>query len=77
MRHHTSESPPTPASNNASRSDWTTLKRLSPYLWEYKWRVGLALAFMVGAKMSNVGVPILLKHLVDDMTITPALVAAE
>jgi ATP-binding cassette, subfamily B, heavy metal transporter len=72
MRHHTSDSPPVPSTGNAPRSDWATLKRLFPYLWQYKWRVGLALAFMVGAKMSNVGVPILLKHLVDDMTITPA-----
>ncbi len=53
------------------RSDWATLTRLFPYLWRYKWRVGLALAFMVAAKMANVGVPILLKTLVDDMTITP------
>jgi ATP-binding cassette, subfamily B, heavy metal transporter len=74
MRHHTSDSPPVPSTGNAPRSDWATLKRLFPYLWQYKWRVGLALAFMVGAKMSNVGVPILLKHLVDDMTITPARV---
>jgi ATP-binding cassette, subfamily B, heavy metal transporter len=72
MRHHTSDSPPPLSTNNTPRSDWSTLKRLFPYLWEYKWRVGLALAFMVGAKMSNVGVPILLKHLIDDMTITPA-----
>jgi ATP-binding cassette, subfamily B, heavy metal transporter len=72
MRHHTSDSSPVPSTGNAPRSDWATLQRLFPYLWQYKWRVGLALAFMVGAKMSNVGVPILLKHLVDDMTITPA-----
>jgi len=76
MRHHHSTSsdfpsavsPSTPA---APRSDWATLQRLLPYLWRYKWRVGLALAFMVAAKMANVGVPILLKTLVDDMTITP------
>ena len=36
-----------------------------PYLWHYKWRVVAALAFMVGAKVANVGVPLLLKHLVD------------
>ncbi len=71
MRHHTSDSPPVPT-NTAPRSDWATLTRLFPYLWRYKWRVGLALAFMVAAKMANVGVPILLKTLVDDMTITPA-----
>lgn len=72
MRHHTSNSTPPSSSPETPRSDWATLKRLFPYLWRYKWRVSLALAFMVGAKMSNVGVPILLKHLVDDMTITPA-----
>jgi len=54
-----------------SRSDGATLARLFPYLWHYKWRVLLALAFMVGAKVANVGVPILLKHLVDAMTIQP------
>ena len=49
------------------RSDWGTLKRLFPYLWHYKWRVMAALAFMVGAKLANVGVPLLLKQLVDTM----------
>ena len=39
-----------------------------PYLWRYKWRVAAALAFMVGAKVANVGVPVLLKSLVDRMT---------
>jgi ATP-binding cassette subfamily B protein len=50
-----------------TRSDWATLKRLFPYLWQYKWRVMAALAFMVGAKTANVGVPLLLKQLVDTM----------
>jgi ATP-binding cassette, subfamily B, heavy metal transporter len=50
------------------RSDWSTLSRLFPYLWIYKWRVVAALAFMVGAKMANVGVPLLLKNLVDSMS---------
>jgi ATP-binding cassette subfamily B protein len=57
--------PPTP------RSDWATLRRLFPYLWQYKWRVIAALAFMVAAKGANVGVPLLLKELVDAMTIQP------
>jgi ATP-binding cassette subfamily B protein len=48
-------------------SDWHTLRRLFPYLWQYKWRVIAALAFMVGAKVANVGVPLLLKELVDTM----------
>jgi ATP-binding cassette subfamily B protein len=52
-------------------SDWHTLARLFPYLWEYKWRVMAALSFMVGAKLANVGVPILLKNLIDQMTPQP------
>ena len=54
-----------------NRSDWATLQRLFPYLWEYKWRVLAALAFMVGAKVANVGVPLLLKNLVDAMSFKP------
>jgi ABC-type transport system involved in Fe-S cluster assembly fused permease/ATPase subunit len=53
-------------------SDWTTLKRLFPYLWEYKWRVMAALSFMVAAKLANVGVPVLLKSLIDSMTPQPS-----
>ncbi len=55
----------------AQRSDWATLRKLLPYLWFYRWRVGIALAFLVGAKMANVGVPILLKTLVDSLSIPP------
>ncbi|MCG2591163.1 ABC transporter ATP-binding protein/permease [Ramlibacter sp. XY19] len=53
------------------RSDWTTLKRLAPYLLQYKWRVIAALVFMIGAKLANVGVPMLLKELVDAMDLKP------
>ena len=49
------------------RSERDTLARLWPYLWAYKGRVMLALAFMVGAKLANVGVPLLLKDLVDTL----------
>ncbi|RYX89763.1 MAG: ABC transporter ATP-binding protein/permease [Comamonadaceae bacterium] len=59
-----------------ARTDWTTLRRLFPYLWEYKWRVIFALAFMIGAKVANVGVPMLLKTLVDAMTVKPGDTAA-
>ena len=48
-----------------------TLRKLFPYLWEYKWRVMAALSFMVGAKLANVGVPLLLKELIDAMTPQP------
>ncbi len=66
--------PPTPGmpgGEPARRSDWATLQRLLPYLWRYKWRVMFALGFMVAAKMANVSVPLLLKELVDAMTIPP------
>ncbi len=58
------------------RSDWSTLQRLFPYLWAYKWRVIAALSFMVGAKVSNVGVPLLLKELVDGVGLRPSDPAA-
>ena len=54
-----------------TKSDWSTLARLFPYLWTYKWRVMAALAFMVGAKLANVGVPLLLKNLVDALSLKP------
>ena len=60
-----------PVAQPLQGTDWSTLRRLFPYLWEYKWRVIAALAFMVGAKMANVGVPLLLKDLVDTMTPQP------
>jgi len=52
-------------------SDRATLRKLLPYLWQYRWRVILALGFMVGAKLANVGVPLLLKNLVDNLTLSP------
>jgi ATP-binding cassette, subfamily B, heavy metal transporter len=53
-------------------SDWKTLSRLWPYLWQYKWRVVIALGLMVCAKLANVSVPLLLKELVDAMSIKPS-----
>ena len=68
--------PGVPAQAAAPRSDWDTLKRLFPYLWDYKWRVMAALGFMVAAKVANVGVPLLLKDLVDTMSFKPGAAAA-
>jgi ABC-type transport system involved in Fe-S cluster assembly fused permease/ATPase subunit len=69
--------PPNPSKSSASssaapRSDFATLKTLLPYLWVYKWRVLFALLCLVGAKLANVGVPLVLKRLVDAMTISPS-----
>ena len=63
--------PPGAAPPPRTHTDWATLKRLFPYLWQYKWRAGAALAFMIGAKLANVGVPVLLKNLVDAMSFKP------
>lgn len=66
-----------PASENPTsttesrRSDRDTLARLWPYLWAYKGRVVLALSFMIGAKVANVGVPLLLKNLIDKLAPHP------
>jgi ATP-binding cassette, subfamily B, heavy metal transporter len=64
------------AAQPRAHTDWATLKRLVPYLWEYKWRALAALVFMVGAKLANVGVPMLLKTLVDSMSFKPGDVQA-
>ena len=62
---------PAVAPSSERSGDWATLQRLFPYLWAYKWRVSMALSFMVGAKVANVGVPLLLKTLVDNLTPQP------
>lgn len=65
-----SAGPPAPLDPPGTpRSDWTTLRKLLPYLWEYRIRVAVALGFLVAAKMANVGVPLLLKRLVDALSI--------
>ena len=66
----------TPARSPRQRSDWHTIRALLPYLWAYRWRVLIALACLVGAKAANVGVPVLLKRIVDDLTPGVAAVIA-
>jgi ABC-type transport system involved in Fe-S cluster assembly fused permease/ATPase subunit len=48
---------------------------LLPFLWEYRWRVGTAIAFLVVAKLANVGVPLVLKEVVDSLDPARAVVA--
>jgi ABC-type transport system involved in Fe-S cluster assembly fused permease/ATPase subunit len=72
MRRHSTNSPPPPDAKGRQRSDWATLKTLFPYLWVYKWRVIAALGALIGAKMANVGVPLVLKKLIDQLAIDPA-----
>jgi ATP-binding cassette subfamily B protein len=49
----------------APREGWRTIRTLLPYLWEFKGRVILALSFLVAAKLANVGVPLVMKQIVD------------
>ena len=56
-----------PAPGPERQADWSALRRLLPYLWQYRWRVAAALAFMVAAKLATVSVPLLLRELVDTL----------
>jgi len=56
-----------------SRNDWQTLRTLLPYLMEFKGRVALALAFLVTAKLANVGVPLVMKQIVDALSVKQAV----
>jgi len=71
MRRTSASVPLPPDSTGVPRNDWATLRTLFPYLWVYKWRVLAALAALVGAKMANVGVPLVLKRLIDQLAIDP------
>jgi len=55
--------------------EWRVVPTLLPYLWEYRWRVLLALACLVAAKLANVGVPLVLKEVVDALEPERALIA--
>ena len=57
------------------RNEWSALAALLPYLWEYKWRVVLALACLVVAKLANVGVPLVMKEVVDGLDPTLQVIA--
>ena len=57
------------------RGDWRTLGTLLPYLWEYKGRVIAALVCLVAAKVANVGVPLLMKQIVDSLDARTAALA--
>jgi ATP-binding cassette subfamily B protein len=73
MRRSTSPPPPPPLSStdrsaSAARGDWHTVRILLPYLLAYKGRVALALSCLIAAKVANVGVPLILKQVVDSLT---------
>ena len=47
--------------------DWSSLKKLIPFMTEFKGRIALALLCLVGAKMASVGLPFILKYVVDQL----------
>jgi ATP-binding cassette, subfamily B, heavy metal transporter len=53
---------------------WNTIRTLLPYLWEFKGRVILALTFLIAAKVANVGVPLVMKEIVDALDAGTAVV---
>ena len=52
-----------------SSGDWAIIQSLLPYLWAYKGRVMFALSCLITAKLCNVGVPLILKAIVDRLNV--------
>ena len=55
------------------RREWRVVPMLLPYLWEFKGRVIVALIFLATAKLANVGVPLVLKEVVDALDVRNAV----
>ena len=68
MRHTNSET--NPQAKARQHSDWHVIKNLMPYIWQFKLRVIITLLCLVFAKVANLGVPIVLKKIVDTLSIT-------
>ncbi len=47
---------------------WLTIRTLFPYLWRYRLRVLAALGCLIGAKIANVGVPMIFKEMIDGLS---------
>ena len=63
--HHATNALPVANSTAAAttapiKSDWRVIHSLLPYLWDFRWRVALALTLLITAKLANIGVPLLL-----------------
>jgi ATP-binding cassette subfamily B protein len=69
MRHSSGHHRSTSDSKTPQRGDWRVIRDLLPYLLEYRFRVVLALSFLIAAKFANLGIPILMKDLIDSLDI--------
>jgi ATP-binding cassette subfamily B protein len=58
-----------PGPEPTHRQDWETVRTLLPYLLTWKWRVIFALASLIAAKVANVAVPLVFKHIVDALSV--------
>src|SRR5437667_151826 len=56
-------------------NEWRAVGTLLPYVLEYKWRVLLALVCLITAKLANVGVPLIMKEVVDRLDAQTAIIA--
>lgn len=52
---------------HSNREDLANLRKLSVYLWDYRGRTALALACLILAKMATVGVPLILKEIINKL----------
>ena len=73
MRRTPANSLPAPP-DRALRGDWHTIRTLLPYLLAYRGRVLVAMVCLIGAKLANVAVPLVLKEIVDKLTAPQVLV---
>ena len=67
MRHSAALPKPPAGQALPERHVWLTLRTLLPYLWAYRLRVLAALGCLFAAKVANVTVPIVFKHMIDDL----------
>ncbi len=75
MRRATSPSPAADRPTTADSHLWPTLHKILPYLWQYKWRVFLALSCLFSAKLANVAVPLVFKEMIDRLSGTQQALA--
>jgi ATP-binding cassette, subfamily B, heavy metal transporter len=73
--HSHSQSQSTVNDRSVANGDWRVMRTLLPYLWEYRGRVVIAMTFLVIAKLANIGVPLLMKRIVDALTPATAILA--
>jgi len=52
---------------HGNRKDFDNIKRLFPYIWDFKGRVFLALSCLILSKVAIVGMPLVLKDIVDGL----------